>query len=100
MPGRNVVTPLRPLTVLVVVPTLQAGAAEMGAVDLVRILTAAGHRAIVMSRGGRLESRVTEAGGEFVYADVASKNPAVMARNAAVISRIAVRASSRKRAAE
>jgi glycosyltransferase involved in cell wall biosynthesis len=88
MPGRNVVTPLRPLTVLVVVPTLQAGAAEMGAVDLVRILTAAGHRAIVMSRGGRLESRVTEAGGEFVYADVASKNPAVMARNAAAISRI------------
>lgn len=87
-PGRHVVTSLRPLTVLVVVPTLQAGGAEMGAVDLVRMLTAGGHRAIVMSRGGRLEPRVTEAGGEFVYADVASKNPAVMARNAASISRI------------
>jgi glycosyltransferase involved in cell wall biosynthesis len=86
--NRGVVTPLRPLTVLVVVPTLQAGAAEMGAVDLVRILTAAGHRAIVMSRGGRLEPRVTAAGAEFVYADVASKNPAIMARNAATISRI------------
>lgn len=88
IPGRNVITPLRPLTVLVVVPTLQAGAAEMGAVDLVRVLTAAGHRAIVLSRGGRLEPRVTGAGGEFVYADVASKNPAVMARNAAAIARI------------
>lgn len=85
---RKVVTPLRPLTVLVVVPTLQAGAAEMGAVDIVRFLTAAGHRAIVMSRGGRLEPRVAAAGGEFIYADVASKNPAIMARNAARISRI------------
>lgn len=87
-PGRNVVTPLRPLTVLVVVPTLQAGAAEMGAVDLVRILTAAGHRAIVMTRGGRLETRVTDAGGELIHVDVASKNPAIMARNAAAIARI------------
>ena len=84
----NAVTPLRPLTVLIVVPTLQAGAAEMGAVDLVRILTAAGHHAIVMSRGGRLEPRIAAAGGEFIYADVASKNPAIMARNAAAISRI------------
>jgi glycosyltransferase involved in cell wall biosynthesis len=87
-PGRTVVTPLHPLTILLVVPTLQAGGAEMGAVDLVRMLTAGGHRAIVMSRGGRLEPRVSEAGGEFVYADVASKNPAIMARNAAAISRI------------
>jgi glycosyltransferase involved in cell wall biosynthesis len=88
LPNRGVVTPLRPLTVLVIVPTLQAGAAEMGAIDLVRILCAAGHRAIVMSRGGRLEPRVTAAGAEFVYADVASKNPAVMARNAATMSHI------------
>ncbi len=88
MQAHNAVTQLRPLTVLVVVPTLQAGAAEMGAVDLVRILTAAGHHAIVMSRGGRLEPRIAAAGGEFIYVDVASKNPAIMARNAAVISRI------------
>ncbi len=80
--------PTRPLTVLVVVPTLQAGAAEMGAVDVVRILTAAGHHAIVMSSGGRLEPRIVAAGGEFIRADVASKNPAVMARNAAKISSI------------
>ena len=41
-----------------------------------------------MSRGGRLEPQVKEAGGEFIYADVASKNPAIMARNVAAISRI------------
>jgi glycosyltransferase involved in cell wall biosynthesis len=85
---RGTVTALRPLTVLIVVPTLQAGAAEAGAVDLVKILTIAGHKAIVLSRGGRLEPQIKEAGGEFIYADVASKNPAIMARNVAAISRI------------
>ena len=78
---RGTVTALHPLTVLIVVPTLDAGAAEAGAVDLVKILTSAGHNAIVLSRGGRLEPQVKEAGGEFIYADVASKNPAIMARN-------------------
>jgi glycosyltransferase involved in cell wall biosynthesis len=85
---RSNVTPLHPLTVLIVVPTLQAGAAEAGAIDLVRILASAGHNAIVLSRGGRLEPQVSEAGGEFIYADVASKNPVIMARNVAAISRI------------
>ena len=85
---RSNVTPLRPLKILIIVPTLQAGAAEASAVDLVRILCNAGHRAIVMSRGGKLESQVKDAGGELILADVASKNPAVMARNVAAISRV------------
>lgn len=85
---RGNVLPIRPLTVLIVVPTLQAGAAEAGAVDLVKILTSAGHKAIVMSRGGRLEPQIEETGAEFICADVASKNPAIMARNVAAISRI------------
>jgi len=86
---RDVVAPLQSLTVLLVVPTLHSGAAEAGVADLVRILKAGGHRAIVMSRGGRLEAQIVSAGGTFVYADVASKNPVIMARNIAVISRIA-----------
>lgn len=80
---------IRPLTILIVVPTLHAGAADMGVVDLVGILTAAGHRAIVMSRGGRLEKDVWSSGGEFVFAEVESKNPVVMLRNAATIARLA-----------
>lgn len=76
------------LTILIVVPTLQAGTAELGCVELVRILSAAGHRTIVMSRGGRLERDVAAAGGEFIFVDAASKNPAVMLRNAAVIARV------------
>lgn len=77
-----------PLTILVVVPTLESGAAEIGALELVRNLTAAGARAIVLSSGGRLEHEVAAAGGEFVRADVASKNPFVMMRNAATMTRL------------
>ena len=39
-----------PLSILIVVPALDAGAADVGALGLVRILTAAGHRAIVASQ--------------------------------------------------
>jgi glycosyltransferase involved in cell wall biosynthesis len=77
-----------PLTILVVVPTLQSGAAEMGALELVRNLTFAGHKVIVLSSGGRLERDIATAGGEFVRADVASKNPIIMTRNATLIARI------------
>jgi glycosyltransferase involved in cell wall biosynthesis len=77
-----------PLTVLIVVPTLQAGAAEAGAVELVHILAAAGHRPIVVSHGGRMEDDVTAAGAELVLLNVASKNPLVMLRNAVSLTRL------------
>ena len=77
------------ITVLIVVPTLDVGAADVGALGLVRILTAAGHRAIVASEAGRLAADVTAAGGEFVALDLASNNPLRMLRNAAMLSRIA-----------
>ena len=78
-----------PITVLIVVPTLDGGAADAGAVELTRILRQAGHRAIVVSRAGRLVADVTAAGGEFVALDVASNNPLRMLRNAAVLIRLA-----------
>lgn len=81
----------KPVTVLIVVPTLGAGAAEHGAVELVRCLRAAGHHAIVAARAGRLVGAVTALGGEFVALDVASKNPVVMLRNAAALVRLARR---------
>jgi hypothetical protein len=86
-PANDALNPLRAMTVLLVVPTLNSGAAEAGVADLVRILTAGGHRAIVMSRGGRLEEQITKAGGTFVYANLASKNPLVMVCNIAAILR-------------
>jgi glycosyltransferase involved in cell wall biosynthesis len=77
------------IAVLIVVPTLDVGAADAGAVELVRILAAAGHRAIVVSRAGRMVADVTAAGGEFFALDVSSNNPFVMLRNAIVLRRIA-----------
>jgi len=77
-----------PLTVLMVVPSLQAGAADTGTVDLVRILAAGGHRPIVVSSGGRLVPEITAMGAEFVAMKVASKNPAVMLRNAFALTRM------------
>ncbi|MGA2568592.1 MAG: glycosyltransferase [Pseudolabrys sp.] len=78
-----------PMTILIVVPTLDGGAADVGALGLVRILTAAGHRAIVASQAGRLVADVTAAGGEFVALDLASNNPLRMLHNAATLNRIA-----------
>ncbi len=76
------------LTALIVVPSLEAGAADIGVLQLVRILAVAGHRPIVLSRGGRLEEKVAAAGAEFIRADMASKNPAIILRNAMTIMRL------------
>jgi glycosyltransferase involved in cell wall biosynthesis len=79
----------RPLTALVVVPTLHAGAADAGALDLVRVLRAAGHRAIVVSSGGRMEGELAKLDAEFVRLDVENYNPLVMIRCAFAMARIA-----------
>ena len=76
------------LTVLIAVPTVDAGAADEGAVELARMLAAAGHRAIVVSRGGRLEPDLVACGAELVRLNTASRNPLVMARNAFVLRRL------------
>lgn len=87
-PSGEVVAFSRPLTALILVPTLHAGAADAGALDLVRILRRNGHRAIVVSTGGRLEGEVAAAGAEFVRLDVENYNPVTMLRCALALSRI------------
>ena len=87
-PSFDLVQPGGPLTVLIVVPTLQAGAADAGTVDLVRILATAGHMPIVASRGGRMEAEIAAAGGQFVFIDATSQNPVAMLRNAAALVRL------------
>ena len=78
-----------PITILIVVPTLDGGAADAGAVELVRILQNAGQHAIVASRAGRLVADVTSAGAEFVALDTGTNNPITILRNAAALSRLA-----------
>ncbi|HYC17944.1 MAG TPA: glycosyltransferase [Pseudolabrys sp.] len=77
-----------PIGVLIVVPTLDGGAADAGAVELVRILSGAGHHAIVVSRAGRLVANVTTAGGEFIPLNVSSNNPVVVLRSAFILTRL------------
>jgi glycosyltransferase involved in cell wall biosynthesis len=88
--GTEVAGPARtPITVLIVAPSLDAGAADAGAVELTRILTQSGNRAVVVSRAGRLVADVTAAGGSFVRLNVSSNNPVAMLRNAIVLARLA-----------
>ncbi len=82
-------TPAQKLTVLIVVPTIDVGAAEAGAVELLRILASAGHRPIIVARGGRMEQEIADLGVEFVRLNAASKNPIVILRNAWALARIA-----------
>jgi glycosyltransferase involved in cell wall biosynthesis len=76
------------VAVLLVVPTLDVGAASAGAVELVRILASAGFRTIVVSRAGRMVADITAAGGEFIPLDVSSNNPLLMLRNAIKLTRM------------
>jgi glycosyltransferase involved in cell wall biosynthesis len=76
-------------TVLVVVPGLDGGASDAGAVELVRILAGAGYSTVLVSRAGRLAADVTTGGGEFVPLDLSSNNPAIILRNALILSRLA-----------
>jgi glycosyltransferase involved in cell wall biosynthesis len=76
------------LTVLIVVPSLDGGAADAGAVELTRILAEAGHRPVVASRAGRLVADIAAGGGEFVRLDATSNNPISILCNAAVLVRL------------
>lgn len=69
-------------TLLQVTPELDTGGVEQTTVDMARAVVQAGGRALVASRGGRMEAALAEAGGELVRLPVHSKNPFVLASNA------------------
>lgn len=77
-----------PLTVLQVVPRLNAGGVERGTLEMVEAIVNAGGRALVASAGGQLEVRITRAGGEMVPMNADSKNPATMWQNARLMRRL------------
>jgi glycosyltransferase involved in cell wall biosynthesis len=63
------------LTVVQILPALDAGGVERGTVEVARALVEAGHRAIVVSRGGRQVSALDSAGAEHVALDIGRKSP-------------------------
>ena len=63
------------LTVIQALPALEAGGVERGTVEVATELVRQGHRAIVVSAGGRLVSRLREAGVEHVTLPIGRKSP-------------------------
>ncbi|MEO1505009.1 MAG: glycosyltransferase family 4 protein [Pseudomonadota bacterium] len=70
------------LTVLQVVPELNSGGVERGAIEIARRLVADGHRALIASKGGRMEGLLKNVGGELVRLPLDSKNPLTLKLNA------------------
>jgi len=81
--------PLPPGTVVLqVLPRLDSGGVERGTVEITQAITLAGGTALVASEGGRLVAAVERAGGRHTTLPLASKNPAVIWRNAARLARL------------
>ena len=70
-------------TLLQVVPELETGGAEQTTIDVARAVIAAGGRAFVATRGGRMTARLQADGARLAQMPVQSKNPLVMLGNAA-----------------
>lgn len=70
------------VTILQVVPRLDAGGSELATVEIAEALAIAGAKALVATAGGRMAEDVITAGGEIVSLPVASKNPFTILANA------------------
>lgn len=69
------------VTVLQVIPELNMGGSETTTVETTEAIIAAGGRALIASKGGRLEAVVSAAGCDLIQLPAASKNPLVMLLN-------------------
>ena len=70
------------VTILQVVPRLDAGGSEQAAVEIAEALTSAGASALVATEGGRMATAIAEGGGEIIPLPMASKNPLTILANA------------------
>lgn len=70
-------------TLLQVTPELETGGAEQTTIDVAHGVVAAGGRALVATRGGRMASRLEADGGRLAQMPAQSKNPLVILGNAA-----------------
>lgn len=75
-------------TILQVSPELSAGGVERTVLEVTEAIRAAGGRALLASRGGRLEPEFAALGGELVRMDMASRNPLTLQANAGRLRRL------------
>ena len=66
------------MKVVQVVPRLDSGGVERGAIEVADALVAAGHEAILISLGGRLVDDLEQVGARHVYMSVADKSLKVL----------------------
>lgn len=64
----------RPLTVVQLLPALESGGVERSTLEIAEALVRAGHRAIVVSAGGRLLPQLTAMGAEHVTLEIGRKS--------------------------
>ncbi len=65
---------MRPLTVVQLLPALESGGVERSTLEISKALVDAGHRAIVVSAGGRLLPALQATGAEHVTLDIGRKS--------------------------
>jgi len=66
----------KPLTIVQVLPALNAGGVERGTVEFARELVKLGHRSIVISNGGLMVAGLEQTGTEHIQLPVHRKSPA------------------------
>jgi len=76
------------VTILQVVPRLDAGGSELATIEIAQALVKAGATALVATEGGRMAPELAAAGGEIVTLPAASKNPLTMLANARRLTRL------------
>lgn len=79
------------LSVLQVTPALETGGVERTTIEIAEAIARAGGRALVASRGGRLERDLAAAGGELTPMPLDTKNPLTMIDNARRLAALAKR---------
>lgn len=70
------------LTIAQIIPSLNAGGAERAVVDIAAATVTAGHRAIVVSKGGYYQAELQAKQAKFIKRNVDTKNPLLIILNA------------------
>ena len=68
----------RPLTVMQLLPALESGGVERSTLEIAQALASSGHRALVVSAGGRLVPDLEAAGGIHFSLPIGRKSPFVL----------------------
>jgi glycosyltransferase involved in cell wall biosynthesis len=69
---------MRRLTVVQLLPALDAGGVERSTLEIASALVRAGHAAIVVSAGGRMQAALEATGARHVTLDIGRKSPLVL----------------------